>query len=72
MSMELTTLLVWLVAPAVLFAMLVAFYPPYLRWRIRRRGDAAGRPVATLPARHVSEARRASAARPRSVQSPGA
>ena len=71
-SMGLTALLAWLVGSAVLFAMLVAFYPPYLRWRIRRRGAAAGRPVAVVPVRHVSEAQSESAVRQRTFQAPGA
>ena len=70
MSVELVALLIWLIGPPLLFAMLVVFYPPYLRRRIGRRDVNSG-VVFRLRARAGSDARRDSTASSRASQASG-
>ena len=67
-SVELTALLVWLVAPAVICGSLVALYPPYLRWRVGKwRGlSTAARTLASI----ASPRPRDTAVRSRRSQAP--
>jgi hypothetical protein len=45
---ELALLLVLLVAPPLLFVLLIAFYPPYLRRRVRAAPGIAQSPVSAV------------------------
>ena len=70
MSMELVALLVWLVGLPLVFAMLVVFYPTYLRRRIGRR-EANSTVVIKMP-RADSGAGRERVASSRASQTPRA
>ena len=77
-SAELTALLLWLVAPPVIFGLLVVLYPPYLRrrlgkWRNLGRSVAAHMPASLAPnPPRETPVRERTPARSRTPQAPGA
>ena len=66
---ELTALLVWLFAPAVLVGLLVVLYPPYLRWRTGKRRDPGV--VIRMPGSSVPTAPLETGVRSRTPHAPG-
>lgn len=68
-SAELTALLVWLFAPAVLVWLLAVLYPPYLRWRTGKRRDPGV--VIRMPGSSAPTAPPDTGARSRTPHAPG-